>query len=311
MFATYTGIRQAAVAAALTSTLCVAAAAQAWEAGHVVLLHGTTSLDFIALPPGTFTMGSPTDEPGRFDRETPHVVTLTQGFYLQATELTQAQWEALMRNNPAHGSGVPHAPIEQVSWLDAIACANALSEAQGLAPAYDLSGCSGEPGTDSFFCSSVTFSDGATTPYACTGWRLPTEAEWEYAYRAGTQTAFPTGPITQTTEADPLLDQLAWNIHNSGDATHIVATRRPNPWGLYDMAGNVWEWVADGYGDYPDAPVTDPFVPFDEGNRVTRGGSFGAGGPQSARAAYRNSGEAGFRDRHVGFRLARSRPKAT
>lgn len=107
-----------------------------------------------------------------------------------------------------------------------------------------------------------------------------------------------------------LLNLPGWNIHNSGDEVHPVAQLRPNAWGLYDRAGNVWEWVDDGYSDYPDSAVTDPTGPANAENRVTRGGSYGPGGPQSSRAAYRNSGEPSFRDEHVGFRLARSRPSA-
>ncbi|MBM3260350.1 MAG: formylglycine-generating enzyme family protein [Candidatus Sericytochromatia bacterium] len=256
------------------------------------------------VPAGTFQMGSPSDElgspssePGRNSDETLHQVTLTRDFLMQTTEVTQAQWQARMGNNPSYLSGDMSRPVDTVSWYDAIAYANALSVADGLPKAYNLSGCSGSPG-GSYFCSNVTLT--ASTPYATTGWRLPTEAEWEYAYRAGSSTAWYFGSDSN------LLGTYAWFNGNSDSKTHPVAQKQPNAWGLYDMAGNVSEWCWDWHDTYP-GTVTDPVGPTIGSNRVSRGGSWYYGASY-ARAAYRYSFYPGYRYNNFGFRLARSRP---
>ncbi|MEB3297853.1 MAG: formylglycine-generating enzyme family protein, partial [Candidatus Sericytochromatia bacterium] len=199
--------------------------------GLTVRLPGGVSLFFMDLAAGTFQMGSPSGEADRSPDETLHQVTLTHDFLIQATEVTQGQWRTLMGNNPSEFTGDDNRPVEQVSWYDAVAYANALSAREGLPKAYDLSSCSGTPGTDNYSCGNVTFT--AATPYATTGWRLPTEAEWEYAYRAGTSTPWFFGSDSN------LLGTYAWFSSNSGNKTQPVGQKQPNAWGLYDMAGNV------------------------------------------------------------------------
>jgi formylglycine-generating enzyme required for sulfatase activity len=258
---------------------------------------------FVPLEPGSFEMGSPADEPGRLSDETLHSVTLTHGFWMQSTPVTQAQWQALMGNNPSWFVGEGHRPVEQVSWYDALAFANALSRAVGLYPAYDLGTCTGVPGTKTFSCLQVSLP--TDTPYATGGFRLPTEAEWEYAYRAGSSTAFYNGPITGPDAADAVLDQIGWYNHNSGSTTHPVGQLQPNAWGLFDMAGNVWQLCGDYYGPYPAGPVVDPTGSINNPNgSVSRGGSW-LDTSQAARAASRGKGFS--KANWTGFRLARTR----
>jgi len=253
----------------------------------------------VLIPAGTFQMGSPENEPFRFSYETLHQVTLTRDFLMQTTEVTQAQWQARMGNNPSRFTGDTSRPVERVSWYDAIAYANALSVADGLPVAYNLSGCSGTPGTSNYSCSNVTLT--ASTPYATTGWRLPTEAEWEYAYRADSSAAWYFGSDSN------LLRTYAWFGSNSSSTTHPVARKQPNAWGLYDMAGNVLEFCWDWYGSYP-GTVTDPVGPPSGSHRVIRGGSWRYDASLT-RAAYRDRNAPDYRDYDgVGFRLARSRP---
>ncbi|MEB3237177.1 MAG: formylglycine-generating enzyme family protein [Candidatus Sericytochromatia bacterium] len=243
-------------------------------------------------------MGSPVGEPGRSSDETQHTVTLTRGFWMQSTEVTQGQWRALMGNNPSRFTGADNRPVERVSWYDAVAYANALSAKDGLANAYDLSSCSGTPGTGNYGCSNVTLT--ASTPYATTGWRLATEAEWEYAYRAGSTTPWYFGSDSN------LLGTYMWFSSNSVYRTWPVGQKQPNAWGLYDMAGNVWEWCQDWYGSYP-GTVTDPTGPTSGSNRVRRGGSWDNDASR-ARAASRDPYRPDVRSLGIGFRLARSRP---
>ena len=143
--------------------------------------------------------------------------------------------------------------------------------------------------------------------YLCKGYRLPTEAEWEYAYRAGTTTAFYNGGITNCGSKDPNLDKIGWYNQNSSSMTHPVGKKAPNAWGLYDMAGNVWEWCHDWYAAYPPTSVTDPVGSSSGSSRVKRGGSY----PHSAidaRAAERTSFYPNGRFGYNGFRLCRSVP---
>jgi len=206
-------------------------------------------LTMVSIAAGTFTMGTPTSESGRDDDEKQHRVTLTQGFLMSTTEVTQTQYETVVGKNPSHFKGRAR-PVEKVSWFDAVEFCNALSEREGLRPAYRISG------TD------------VTWDRAATGYRLPTEAEWEYACRAGTTTRYHSG------DGDGDLARVGWYSGNSGSTTHDVAKREPNAWGLYDMHGNVWEWCWDWYGGYPGGSVTDPTGSGTGSNRVLRGGSW-------------------------------------
>ena len=268
---------------------------------------------YVCIEPGSFTMGSPENELGRFSDESPtHEVEITRGFLLKATEVTQAQWLAVMETSPSYFVGRADNPVEQVSWWDALEYVNRLSADEGLTPCYTLTGCSGTPGggcdpndgscTGDFTCSSVTFRG-----LDCEGYRLPTEAEWEYAARAGTQTALYNGGITQEScEADTNLSAIGWYCGNSTNTTHAVRGKLPNPQGLYDTSGNVYEWVWDWYGSsyYGQSPDRDPLGPSSGDDRVRRGGSWG-NHPHGTRCTNRIRLAPDFRDYIVGFRCAR------
>jgi formylglycine-generating enzyme required for sulfatase activity len=251
-------------------------------------------LAFRYIPPGSFTMGSPEDERGRLDDETQHQVTLTRGFWLKETEVTQAEWQAVMGNNPSlYWSCGDTCPVETVNWWAAAQFCNALSSLQGLSQCYTLSGCDTSPGSQ---CDAISEVD------SCTGYRLPTEAEWEHAYRAGTTTAFYNGGISQIGCAeDPNLTSIGWYCGNASNTPHPVSGKTPNAWGLNDMSGNVWEWVWDQYPDDSSGSSAD-----DDINRILRGGSWGNGaddcrGGQRLDSAPTRNGNGVF-----GFRPARS-----
>jgi formylglycine-generating enzyme required for sulfatase activity len=209
-------------------------------------------------------------------------------------------------NNPSNFSACAQCPVERVNWWEALAYANALSQLEMLAECYTLSGCTGMPGND-MTCSGVTVNAPGNAPYACAGYRLPTEAEWEYAYRAGTTTAFYNGAITDETCNEPNLDSIGWYCGNANDKTHDVGTvKQPNAWGLSDMAVNVWEWCWDWYGSYA-RNETDPLGPVMGSLRVGRGGAWNYYAKR-ARAANRNYGNPDDRYDYLGFRLSRSAP---
>ena len=233
-------------------------------------------MEFVRIPAGTFMMGSPTDEPGRLSDETQHQVTLTRDYYMMTTEVTQAQWEDVMGGNPSFFSDCGgDCPVETVSWEDI-----------------------------QDFILALNASEGQT-------YRLPTEAEWEYAARAETTTAFYNGGITNTgcTPLDPNLNQIGWYCGNDNvdgnSTTHPVAQKQPNDWGLYDMSGNVWEWCQDWYGSYLDGAVTDPTGSDTGSDRVLRGGSW-YDNARDCRSAYRLSYTPSDPKNIFGFRLALS-----
>jgi formylglycine-generating enzyme required for sulfatase activity len=226
------------------------------------------NLELLWVEPGSFLMGSPPDEPERNKAEGPQVrVTLTHGFWLGKTEVTQAHYEAIMGVNPsAFTAAGREAPVDHVSWLDAMAFCrklNAREREAGRLP----------------------------EGYAFT---LPTEAQWEYACRAGTTGAYPGEP-----------NAMAWYDENSGGTTHPVATKRPNAWGFYDMSGNVLEWCYDWYGPYPREAVSDPHGPERGYYRIARGGSWRVGA-RVGRSAARAGGSDARLDYTLGFRLALS-----
>jgi formylglycine-generating enzyme required for sulfatase activity len=255
---------------------------------------------FVTIPSGSFEMGSPAGELGRYTGETQHEVTLTHDFEILSTEVTQGEFEALMGYDPSgFGTCGSDCPVETVSWHEAAAYCNELSDGAGRSRCYECTG-SG---------ASVECSPAAAyaTPYDCPGYRLPTEAEWEYAARAGTVTATYNGDLDVTDcSASTVLDSIAWYCGNSGDTTHPVGSLDSNDWGLFDMLGNVWEWCHDWYGGYGGAE-TDPWGPEAGSVRVGRGGSW-IHVARFARAAGRFRSNPGSRGDLVGFRPVRSLP---
>jgi formylglycine-generating enzyme required for sulfatase activity len=227
---------------------------------------------YVYVPPGTFMMGSPVDEQGRSIHETQHQVTLTRGFFMSRYEVTEEWWSEVSGGSPTSSQ----LPKHYVSWDMAVQFCKELSDLEGLTPAYTINGLDG---------------DVAWNPSA-EGYRLPTEAEWEYACRAGSTTAFANGPIT-CIYCEPLdlnLDVIGWYC---GNRTHLegpafVGQKHANAWGLYDMHGNVWEWVWDGYRlDYQNLFSVDPVYNVGPGlARVIRGGLWGDWA-QACRSAYR------------------------
>ncbi len=187
-------------------------------------------------------------------------------------------------------------PVETVSFWGAVAYTNALSKREGLPACYQLSGCSGRPGDGRYKCSSVKVTARGGKPTACTGYRLPTEAEWEYAARAGT-----TGPRYGE------LSRVAWHSGNSGTKTHPVGKKQANAWGLHDMLGNVWEWTWDWFGNYSSGSSTDPVGASSGSGRVSRGCSW-YGPARVCRAAGRYGYSPEYRNDNLGFRPARSMP---
>jgi len=246
------------------------------------------------IPGGTFTVGG---EAGwNYGSMPAHEVTLTEGFWMGIHPVTQDQWEALMPWNPSHFNGNSHRPVESVTWFDAVNFANALSEDLGLDPVYDITVITGGNG------SQITDAT-VTADFSRNGFRLPTNAEWERAARAGTTTHWSFGD----NPAD--LHYYAWYTGNSGGMTHPVGTKRPNAWGLYDMHGNVWEWAWNWFTDYTATPETDPRGP-DAPDlawgalRVIRGGCC-CDSADGARSALRDFGYPGSWVNFLGFRLAR------
>ncbi len=232
---------------------------------------GAKPLEMVLIPAGTFMMGSPPDEKDRDDDEGPqHEVTISQDFYLGKYEVTQAQWEAVMGSNPSYFDGKPNNPVEDVSWND---CQDFIDNLN------DMGLISGE-------------------------FRLPTEAEWEYACRAGTTTRFYWGDDPKETE----IDDYAWyGGNNSPYGTKEVGQKLPNAWGLYDMSGNVYEWCQDWYGDYPSGPIVDPTGQQSGSSRVLRGG-YWYYYLQYCRSAFRYYYSPDFRHSGIGVRLLRSSP---
>lgn len=204
-------------------------------------------------------MGTPEDEPGRSPNETQHEVTLTRGFYLAETEVTQAQWVLVMGSNPSQFSGCDDCPVEQVSWYDAVDYCNARSRQEDRRPVYAVDG------------ESVSWDQDAN------GYRLPTDAEWEYACRDGTTTPYYNGDIAELDcGVEPSLTQIGWYCgNNTPYGLKEVGQKIPNAWGLYDMSGSVHERCWDWYAlDYPADPVTDPVGPDSGWGRVYRGGGW-------------------------------------
>jgi formylglycine-generating enzyme required for sulfatase activity/predicted Ser/Thr protein kinase len=245
-------------------------------------------LHMVEVPAGSFEMGGrgrPADQPF-------HTVRFARGFLVSATEITQGQFLAVTGRNPSiYGDRLEH-PVENVSWYDAADFCNRLSERMGLAPYYRLGDLSLQNGT---------ISDASVARLGGTGFRLPTEAEWEYACRAGTETRFSYG------ESPTGGDDHMWHRFNADRTAHAVATKRPNAWGLYDMHGNVWEWCEDRWHPTYDGAPDDgsAWLAGGTNERLLRGGCFDDP-PEYCRAGYRRSRGPGNLLQYRGFRVVRS-----
>ena len=218
-------------------------------------------MEFKLIPAGKFTMG---------ENDEAHEVTLTEPFMMGVHEVTQAQYEQVMKNNPSKFKGADH-PVEMVTWHDAVEFCRKLSELPAEKAAGNV-------------------------------YRLPTEAQWEYACRAGTTTKFSFG------DDESELGQYAWYDENSENTNHAVGGKLPNAWGLYDMHGNVWEWCQDWYGDYPSGSVTDPSGATSSSGRVNRGGGW-FNTADNCRSADRYRNSPSYRNYNLGFRVVRSSGK--
>ena len=185
--------------------------------------HGTDTHEMVCIPKGEFLMGALEADEDAYDYEKPrHNVTLTRDFLMGKYPVTQALWENVMGSNPSKFKGSKR-PVEQVSWFDAVAFCNKLSEKEGLDPCYTITG-------ERVMCN-----------WNAKGYRLPTEAEWEYSAHAAGSFKYSGGDT---------VDEVAWYSENSESETHSVGQKKPNGFGLYDMSGNIFEWVWDRYGDY-------------------------------------------------------------
>ena len=244
------------------------------------VFRNSLGMEFVLIPAGTFIMGSPQDEPHRSKSEVQHPVTITRPFYMQTTEVTLKQWWAIMgKRFFGRRKGTDDMPVTKVSWHDCMKFIKKLNaQKEGV-------------------------------------YRLPTEAEWEYACRAGTPTAYSWGNRIDCSRA-----MYGNNSRKSGECLKYLKSREmavdgsapvksypPNAWGLYDMHGNVWEWCIHWHGDYPARAVTNPIGPDSGTRKIRRGGSwFGDG--YSCRSANRNVGHPASRYRTTGFRLVRTEP---
>jgi formylglycine-generating enzyme required for sulfatase activity len=224
--------------------------------GHGDAVVNSLGMEMVLVPAGSFQMGSPPGEPLRQDEEIPRRVTLTRPFRLASTEVTQRQWLALMPSNRSRSKG-DDLPVTSVSWRDA-----------------------------KEFCTRLSEKEGAT-------YRLPTEAEWEYACRAGV-----AEPVAESERP-----AVAWYADNSEGATHPVGQKRPNAWGLFDTLGNVAEWTLDAYAPYPRVEEDeDPTGPDDGPTKVVRGGAWRSFAP-AVRCAARTGTPASYQLHHVGLRV--------
>jgi len=280
------------IAVALTTLSVLSMASCSGERSAVGTREVVGGIPMITIPAGSFRMGydyasgpQGAETPSVYypDEQPVHTVRVS-AFRIGETEITQRRYEAVMGDNPSAFRG-DDLPVTNLGATQALLFCNKLSEASGLEPCYD-------PGT-----GKVDFSKN--------GFRLPTEAEWEYACRAGTTTHFNTG------DTAAVLDATGWYIKNSGGTSHPVAGKTPNAWGLYDMHGNVWEFCYDGFndaypfGDYPDEPVIDPKGHDNFNYRIMRGGGWFSEASE-CRSAVRGKFWTGGGCNYLGFRVAQS-----
>jgi len=269
-------------------------------------------MDFVLVPAGTFEQGTP----GVTNEERPYTATITRDYWVGRTEVTQGQWRAATgTTNPScyqtstgtsctTSNANNDGPVESLDWYSALAYANWLSSQNGLQQCYTLSDCTdpGVPGWGDGLHSGCT---GATcTGFTCTGYRLLTESDWERAARGGTASTYYWGSATDTAT----VGQYAWFSGNAGNRTQAVSAKWPNAYGLYDISGNVWEWVWDWYASaYPSVSAADYLGAASGSFRGRRGGSWFSSA-SVLRSAVRNVGVPTYRVFDLGVRLARTVP---
>jgi formylglycine-generating enzyme required for sulfatase activity len=257
--------------ASLQSLALLVALVVACNSPDSTLRHEPSGIELVLIPAGRFTMGSSADTSGRESQETLHQVTISRAFYLGRSEVTQRQWQLVMGTNPSHFQGCDECPVETVTFHDIEAFLGRLNRDGGVR------------------------------------FRLPTEAEWEYACKASGDRPF--GALDSLGAADANIDgRFPYNAPAAAASkgTLPVARFPPNAWGLSDMSGNVWEWVQDEHCPYPDLAVTDPVGACKSPLRVIRGGSWAFDG-NSARCALRYTHRPQDRGYSLGFRIARDR----
>ena len=246
-------------------------------AAQTITFKNDGDVSLVTIPPGSFQMGSnDRDE----DEQPVHTVTL-DGFEIAATEVTRGQYEEIMGEKPFHFDGEATLPAERITWLNAVEFCNKLSIREGLDPCYD----------DSLqICN-----------FAANGFRLPTEAEWEYTCRAGTSTRYNTGDdVGDLTRAG----WYGYDAGNSSEKPHPVAQKKPNAWGLYDMHGNVLEWTNDGFGGYSEEAQENPTGPDGSAYKVLRGGSWFSNASHCT-STFRINDRSNRTSYFTGFRVAR------
>jgi formylglycine-generating enzyme required for sulfatase activity len=251
-------------------------------------MTNSIGMNFVLVPAGEFQMGTPPwDKDGETDEKPQHRVHITSPFFLGTYEVTQQEYERVMGVNPSSEKLSPQQPVEMVSWFDTVQFCNRMSTRENLRPYYEVLG------------ERVTILGGD-------GYRLPTEAEWEYACRAGSTTKWSCGDDVQQ------LEIYAWYQGNAGSHSHPVGEKAPNAFGLYDMHGHMWEWCWDWYGKdyYRQSPADDPQGPTAGTLRIERGGDGWNSEPPRLRSAYRNHQVPSLRFRDLGFRVARTSSEA-
>jgi len=237
----------------------------------------TSFIEMVQIISGDFIMGSPWEERLRYNNEEQRGIYISKNFYIGKYEVTQGQWKAVMDGaNPSFYQTSDNHPVEGVSWYDILVFCNKLSIMEGRSPAYRINGSTNPSDWGTVPTSSYDVWNAVTIISGSSGYRLPTEAQWEYACRADTTTAFYNGNNydSETGYDSALVGNVAWFIGNSGSRTQAVGQKAPNAFNLYDMHGNVWEWCWDWYGSYSytSGGTSDPTGPASGSHRVCRGG---------------------------------------